>query len=91
MFTIIAIWLLASAANAPSAQNSRAANSSVTHPLLVELPKNPYGLTLYNDKGEVVARCKEKDEIFQDCKVESGVTLDDLMNAWVHAYLEAQK
>jgi hypothetical protein len=91
MFTIVAIWLLASAADAPSVQNGRAANSSVTHPLLVETPKNPHGRTLYNEKGEVVARCKENDEIFRDCKMESGVTLDDLMNAWVHAYLEVQK
>jgi hypothetical protein len=29
--------------------------------------------------------------VLQDCKMESGVTLDDLMNAWVHAYLQVQK
>ena len=68
-----------------------AANSTITHPAFVDVPKSPNGLTLYNQKGEVVARCGKKDDAFHDCKMESGVTLDDLMNAWVHAYLEVQK
>jgi hypothetical protein len=55
------------------------------------VPGNPNGLTLYNEKGEVVARCGKKDDTLHDCKSESGATLDDVMNAWIHAYLEVQK
>ena len=91
MITLVAFVLLASTANLPAVQNTEAANSSITHPGLVDLPKNPNGLTLYNEKGEVVARCGKKDATFHDCKMESGVTLDELMNAWVHAYMEVQK
>lgn len=91
MITLLAYFLLASTANQPAVQNTKAANSSVIHPVFADPPKGPNGLTLYNEKGEVVARCGKKDETFHDCKMESGVTLDDLMNAWVHAYLDAQK
>jgi len=91
MNTVVAVLLLASTNNLPSIQNTNAANPSITHPVFVEAPKSPNGLTLYNEKGEVVARCGKKDETFHDCKMESGVTVDDLMNAWVHAYLEVQK
>jgi hypothetical protein len=91
MITIVALWLLASAANVPSVQDTKVADSSVTHPAFVAMPKSPNGLTLYNEKGYVVARCETKEETFRDCKMEPGVTFDDLMNAWVHAYLEVQK
>ena len=91
MITLVAFFLLASTTNLPSAQNTKAANSSVTHPVFADPANGPNGLTLYNEKGEVVARCGKKDGTFQDCKMESGVTLDDLMNAWVHAYLQVQK
>jgi len=91
MITLVAFVLLASTADLPAVQNTEAANSSITHPGFVDLPKSPNGLTLYNEKGEVVARCRKKDATFHDCKMESGVTLDDLMNAWVHAYLQVQK
>ena len=91
MNTIVAFFLLASTTNLPPVHNTEAANSSVTHPAFVDTTKNPNGLTLYNEKGEVVARCKEKNATFHDCTIESGVTLDDLMNAWVHAYLEVQR
>lgn len=91
MITLLAYFLLASSANQSAVQNAKAANSSVLHPVFADQPKGPNGLTLYNEKGEVVARCGKKDETFHDCKMESGVTLDDLMNAWVHAYLDAQK
>lgn len=90
MIPLVAIWLLASAANLPSAQHTKAATSSVTHPVFIDTPRNPNGLTLYNEKGELVARCERKDDTFHDCKLEPGVTLDGLMNAWVHAYLEVQ-
>ena len=91
MITLIAFVLLASTTNLPSVQNTKTANSSSTRPTFVEVPKSPNGLTLYNERGEVVARCRKKNESFHDCRMESGVTLDDLMNAWVHAYLDVQK
>lgn len=90
MIPLVAILLLASAGNLPSGQYTKAANSFVTHPVFIDTPHNPNGLTLYNEKGEVVARCEKKDDTFHDCKLEPGVTLDGLMNAWVHAYLEVQ-
>ena len=91
MITLFAFALIAATTNLPPVPKAGAETSSIMHPAFVDLPKNPNGLTLYNEKGEVVARCGKKDDTFHDCKVESGVTLDDLMNAWVHAYLEAQK
>ena len=91
MITLMTFVLLASTTNLPSVQGTTPTNSSSTRPMFVEVPKSPNGLTLFNEKGEVVARCRKKDESFHDCKMESGVTLDDLMNAWVHAYLEVRK
>ena len=91
MITIAAFFLLVSATKLPSIQTTNAENSSVAHPVFFDIPKDPNGLTLYNEKGEVVARCRRKGEIFNDCTLEPGVTLDDLMNAWVHAYLDVQK
>jgi hypothetical protein len=91
MITLVAFVLLASTSNLPPVHGTEAANSSVTRPAFVDVPKKTNGLTLYNEKGEVVARCGRKGDTFHDCKMESGVTLDDLMNAWVHAYLEIQK
>ena len=91
MINLVAFVLLASASNLPPVQNTEAAKSSITHPAFLDVPKGPNGLTLYNEKGEVVARCEKKGDTFQDCKMESGVNLDDLMNAWVHAYLELQR
>ena len=91
MITIVGFLLFASTTNLSPAQIGKADQSSVTHPVFAEAPKGPNGLTLYNEKGEVVARCEKKDDTFRDCKIESGVTLDDLMNAWRHAYLDVRK
>ena len=91
MINLVAYVLLSSSTSLPPVRGTEIASSSVTHPAFVDAPMNPNGLTLYNEKGEVVARCEKKDDTFHDCKMESGVTLDDLMNAWVHAYLEIQK
>jgi hypothetical protein len=88
--TIFALALLAAAANLPPVQVARPTNAA-TQPVFVDLPKDPGGLTLYNPKGEVVARCDGKADVFSNCKMEPGVTLDDLMNAWVHAYQDLQK
>lgn len=91
MITVAALLLLMFGNNLPSVHKTNAANPPITHPVFLEAPKRPNGLTLYNEKGELVARCGKKDETFHDCNMEPGVTLDDLMNAWVHAYLEVQK
>ena len=91
MIELVAFVLLATTTNLPPVENTVAAHSSVTHPTFVDLPRDPNKLTLYNDKGEVVARCEKKGDTFQDCTMESGVTLDELMNAWLHAYLDVQK
>lgn len=91
MILLCAFWLFAPAANLPPTETTKTANSSITHPVFIDTPRNPNGLTLYNEKGEAVARCEKKDDTFHDCKIKQGVTLDQLMNAWVHAYLEVQK
>ena len=83
--------LLAAIANAPDIQPTHLDSTRVSRPALVEVAKRPNNLTLYNAKGEIVARCARKDDVFGDCKMEPGVTLDDLMNAWVQAYLDVQK
>jgi len=88
MIPIVALCLLASAGNVSSVQSTTAANRSVTQPSFVDTPKRPDDLRLYNKNGELVARCKKKGETFKDCKMESGVTLDEVMNAWVHAYMD---
>jgi len=85
----IGLLLLASIANAPETQ--RTSVDTTTRLPLVDAPKRPKGLTLYNAKGDIVAKCGRKNDVFGDCKMEPGVTLDDLMNAWVHAYLDVQK
>ncbi|HKF47354.1 MAG TPA: hypothetical protein VKB38_08340 [Terracidiphilus sp.] len=64
--------------------------SPVAAPTFLAVPPSPNGLTLYDEKGDVVARCEKKDDGFGNCKMEPGFTLDDLMNAWVHAYKEMQ-
>lgn len=91
MSSFFAFILLASTANGPAATTAKPPGTPVTHPVFAEVPKAPDGLTLYNSKGEVVAKCGKKDDAFADCKLEPGVTLDDLMNAWVHAYQDMQK
>jgi len=91
MCTVVAFTFLASMINAPAVQNRGAMDPSTTHPVFVEAPKDLNRLALYNANGELVARCEKKGEIFGACKMETGVSLDDLMNAWVHAYIEIQK
>lgn len=93
MSALSAIILLAAVSAAPSVETTKPYTNPVTKPALVEMPKNPNGLTLYNANGEVVARCdkKDKDEGFGNCKMEPGYSLDDLMNAWVHAYEDLAK
>jgi hypothetical protein len=89
--SLFALALLAAAAGSlPPVQVARPMKAA-TQPVFVDLPKTPGGLTLYNIKGEVVAHCEGDADIFSNCKMEPGVTLDDVMNAWVHAYQDLQK
>lgn len=91
MHTLVAICLLAATANGPSVQPISFRDSPATQPALVQIPKGPNGLTLYNSKGERVAQCEKKDDTFANCKMDPGVTFDDVMNAWVHALQDMQK
>jgi hypothetical protein len=92
MNTLFAFVLLASTASGPGPQILQPVSTPVTQPAFLESPKaQPKGLTLYNPKGEIVAKCDKKNDEFANCKLGPGITLDDLMNAWVHAYQDAQK
>jgi hypothetical protein len=93
MSTLFALGLVAFAANLPSVLVLQPAKASITHPVFLSVPKSTDdgGLTLYNPKGEIVARCDKKDDTFTNCRMEPGVTLDELMNAWVNAYMDVQK
>ena len=88
---LLGFILLAAIPNAPDIQPAHLDSTNNTRPALVEMQNIPKSLTLYNAKGEIVAKCERRDDVFGDCKMEPGVTLDDLMNAWVHAYLDIQK
>lgn len=90
MHTFVAICLLAATSDGPFIHTVNLADHSVTHPALVEVPKGPNSLTLYNEKGERVAQCDKKDDKFSHCKIEPGMTFDDVMNAWVHAFQDIQ-
>jgi hypothetical protein len=85
------LLVLASLTSGNVVPAAKSVNPPAAQPAFQDVPKGPTGLTLYNSKGEVVARCDKKDDAFSDCKMEPGVTLDDLMNAWVHAYQDSQK
>lgn len=91
MSALSAFILLAAVSTGTVVENAKTIATPLLQPTFKEIPKGPNGLTLYNAKGEVVARCEKKDDTFGNCKMEPGYTLDDLMNAWVHAYQEMQK
>ena len=91
MSALSAFILLAAVSTGPALEHVKTDTTPVTRPGLVEIPKDPNSLTLYNEKGEIVARCDKKDDAFGNCKMEPGVTLDDVMNAWVHAYQDLGK
>jgi hypothetical protein len=91
MSTLLAFVVFASLTNGSAVQAATTVNPPQADPVFLAVPKPPEGLTLYNAKGEVVARCGRKDDSFANCKMEPGVSLDDLMNAWVHAYQDSQK
>ena len=92
MSALSAFILLAAVSTGPAVENANTlAPAALMQPVFKDVPQTPNGLSLYNAKGEVVARCERKDDKFGNCKVEAGYTLDDLMNAWVHAYHDMQK
>ena len=91
MSAFSAFILLAAVFSTPATNNPKPVSTPVMKPALIEIPKGPNGLTLYDAKGNVVARCNRMDDRFNDCKIEAGYTLDDLMNAWVHAYQDLAK
>jgi hypothetical protein len=91
MSTLLAVVVFASLTNGSAVQTAKAVNPPKADPVFRAVPKPPEGLTLYNAQGDIVARCGRKEESFANCKMEPGVTLDDLMNAWVHAYQDMQK
>ena len=90
MHTLVAICLLAATSNGPYIHAINLAEPAVSHPALVKIPKGPNSLTLYNEKGERVAQCEKKDDRFSNCKIEPGMTFDDVMNAWVHAFQDIE-
>jgi hypothetical protein len=91
MSALSAFILLAAVSTGTAVENAKTMATPALEPAFKAIPPKPNGLTLYNAKGEAVARCERKDESFGNCKMEPGYTLDDLMNAWVHAYQEMQK
>jgi hypothetical protein len=91
MSALSAFILLAAISTGTAVENAKTMTTPAVEPVFKDVPKSPNGLTLYNAKGEVVARCDRKDDAFGNCKLEPGYSLDDLMNAWVHAYQEMQK
>jgi len=91
MSALSAFVLLVAVHGGITVEHAKPSNPAVTHPALVEAHADPNGLTLYNAKGEVVARCARKDDAFSNCRMEPGFTLDDLMNAWVDAYSDVAR
>ena len=90
MHKLALICLLAATSDGPYVHTVNLTEPPVTQPALVEIPKGPNSLTLYNEKGERVAQCDRKDDKFSNCKIENGMTFDDVMNAWVHAFQDSQ-
>jgi hypothetical protein len=88
--TLVAICLLAATSNGPLVHTVNLTEPPATQPRLVKIPKGPNSLTLFNEKGERVAQCDKKDDSFKNCKIEPGMTFDDVMNAWVHAFQDIE-
>jgi hypothetical protein len=91
MHSLVAICLLAATANGTTVPPSHVSDPPATQPALMKTERGPNGLKLYNENGERVAQCEKKGDTFTNCKMDSGMTLDDLMNAWVHALEEFGK
>jgi len=83
--------LAISASGEPTVPLLKPVRVLAAEPTFIKMPKDGGGLTLYNPNGEVVARCEKRGNAFANCKLEPGVTLDDVMNAWVRAYQDLEK
>ena len=57
-----------------------------TPPEFFATPRHPDSLALYDKEGNLVAFCGTNDGALGDCKIEDGFTVNDVMNAWMHAY-----
>jgi hypothetical protein len=86
----VAICLLAATSNGPDVHAIKFAEPPVTKPAIVQASKGTDRLTLYNANGDRVAKCDKQDGKFSNCKMEPGMTFDDVMNAWAHAYEDIQ-
>lgn len=91
MSAFSAFILLAAVSTGSAVEHAKVIASPIVQPVFKDVPQSSDGLSLYNAKGEVVARCERKDDKFGNCKLEPGYSLDDLMNAWVHALEDMQK
>jgi len=91
MSALSAFILMASVSTGTATGYLKPLVNPVLQPQFADVPKGPNGLSLYNEKGEVVARCDRTEDKYGNCKIEPGFSLDDLMNAWVHAYQTMQK
>ena len=91
MCTFVVICLFAATASGPAVHPANVTDPPATQPALVQPPKRPNSLTLYNPQGERVAQCERKEDVFANCKIEAGMTFDDVMNAWVHALEDMRK
>lgn len=62
-------------------------------PALVQPAPSPHDLTLYNEKGEQVAKCLivEDGTRITGCHINSGFTLDDVMTAWANAFKQLEQ
>lgn len=90
MHILVAVCLFAATANGPTVHTVNLVEPPVTRPALSKIPKGPDSLTLFNAKGERVAECQKKDDTFKNCKIEPGMSFDDVMNAWVHAFQDME-
>lgn len=90
MHTVLAICLLAATSNGPGVHAITFAEPPVTKPAIVQPAKSPDRLTLFDADGDRVAQCEKKDGKLAACKMEPGMTFDDVMNAWAHAYEDVQ-
>lgn len=91
MCAFVVICFFAATASGPAVHPANVTHPPATHPALVQPPKRPNSLTLYNPQGERVAQCERKEDVFANCKIETGMTFDDVMNAWVHALEDMRK
>ena len=90
MHAFVAICLLAATSNGPVVHAIKFAEPPVTKPAIVQASQSSDRLTLFNEKGERVAQCDKQDGKFSNCKMEPGMSFDDVMNAWAHAYQDIQ-